>query len=50
MLLGVVLPILALVAIIRDPRKANNLLGLPQDIALGLAYLLAGFILFFQGW
>ncbi|MBW4487175.1 MAG: Ycf66 family protein [Trichocoleus desertorum ATA4-8-CV12] len=48
--LGVILPLLSLVLLIRNPRRGENLLGLCQDICLGVVYLLSGGILFFQGW
>src|SRR6476469_2885198 len=48
--LGIILPLLSLVVLIRNPRRTENLLGFCQDIFLGAVYLLVGGILFFQGW
>ena len=47
---GVILALLSLVVLIRNPRRTENLLGFCQDIFLGAVYLLVGGILFFQGW
>ena len=49
-LLGLLIPVLAIVALVRNPRRTENVIGLVQDIALALVYLVCGGILFFQGW
>lgn len=48
--LGLITPLLAFVALVRNPRQPRTIVGLVQDIALAFIYLLCGGIVFFQGW
>lgn len=48
--LGLVVPLLAFVALVRSPRQPRSVVGLVQDLALAVIYLVCGGIVFFQGW
>lgn len=51
MLLGIFLPILGLVSLLRTaPQRDIQVLTLAIDIILGLVYIICGLILIYNGW